>query len=94
MFKYVVTWVILQTTQTPCPKPTPIEDDYGRVYNMSNIELANICFSTDTIFKRKEFNKRQDAVNFINNADTSSPYFWIIQRQSLANFKLDSLKIK
>ena len=97
MFKYIVTWLIVNTYATPCEQPKPYEDEYGRIIN-STMQLSLLCYKSDTTLKTKEFASRKEAVNFINKGESDSISFSyglaLLASPTLLNFKLDSIKIK
>jgi len=99
MFKYIVTWLIVNTYITPCEQPKPYEDEYGRTH-YPNMQLAVICYKSDSTLKSKEFVSKKEAVEFIKKGQPDSvlSVFGSIWPPSsnavLLNFKLDSIKIK
>lgn len=99
MIKYIVTWLVINSYSVPCPVQPPIEDEYGRVTQPS-MQLAIVCYKSDTTFKTKEFVSRKEAIEFIKKGEPDSVYrlygsMWpLINNAVLAGFKLDSIITK
>ena len=74
---YTVTWIIVSIVAITCPGSGTISDEYGRTLNWGSMTLQ-LCTKTDTDTLSKQFNCREDAVKFMENApiDESGIISW------------------
>lgn len=96
MWKYIVTWAIVVLEFSPCPSPPPQYDEFGRRIGSPLQSNAVACFTRDTTYKERVFDKRSDAVLFIQrgNDNKSKGIMPSLGAGELTMFKLDSIAIK
>lgn len=84
MWKYIVTWLVIETYSVPCFPPPPTVDEYGRKTTEVSGIMIN-CLKTDTTRNEKYFDTRGEAMKFIKGG---------AGQIDLRQFKLDSIPLK
>lgn len=95
MFKYIVTYIIVNIQIVNCPRIEPVKDEFGRTPHIL-IQTSEACYRYDTSYMEKEFTERKQAIEFIKRglAEKEKGYMPYVSTGELSNFKLDSVKIK
>ena len=88
MYKYIITWILVQVNSVPCEQPN---DKFGRE---SNTFLAVNCMEVDEAEKSKTFKTRASAFVFYNEAkEESIEGDLFFTNNELTNVKIDSVLI-
>lgn len=82
--RFRVSWEVVESVPLPCPYSGP--DAYGRI---STISCAVLHIRYESKKMNKEFETKEEAVNFIEGANV--PYGFSFQNGKLLNFSINEI---
>lgn len=89
MYKYIVTWVLLNVNVTECPDQKELDSLYGTKSYSVSCGVAH--FETSEKTKNKIFDNREKAFIFYNKLEEKKQYYNFIYG-GIKEIRIDSIK--